>query len=122
MENIFETVVVRAAGISADHPLAGVLTGVGFGAVPGRPNFGHYVAAYSIDAFTDVDEFKEMMDEWLRMLKSTKPAPGHDRVLVAGQPEAEMETVRRAQGIPLHPEVAQWLRDTCAELSVPCPL
>ena len=30
--------------------LAGVLTGVGYGAVPGRPNFGHYVAAYSIDA------------------------------------------------------------------------
>ena len=102
--------------------LAGVLTGVGFGALPGRPNFGHYVAAYAIDAFTDVDSFKEMMGEWLRMLKSTKPAPGHERVLVAGQPEAEMETVRRAEGIPLHPEVTQWLRDTCAELSVPCPI
>ena len=101
--------------------MAGVLTGVGFGAVPGRPNFGHYVAAYSIDAFTDVDEFKDMMDEWLRMLKSTKPAPGHDRVLVAGQPEAEMEIIRRAEGVPLHPEVAQYLRDTCAEFSVPCP-
>ncbi|HIC16165.1 MAG TPA: Ldh family oxidoreductase, partial [Gemmatimonadetes bacterium] len=49
--------------------LAGVLTGVGYGAVPGRPNFGHYVAAYSIDAFTDPDEFKEMMDEWMGMMK-----------------------------------------------------
>ncbi len=29
MENIFETVVVRAAGISADHPLAAVLSGRG---------------------------------------------------------------------------------------------
>ena len=102
--------------------LAGVLTGFGFGAIPGRPNFGHYVAAYSIEAFTEVDGFKEMMDEWLRMLKSTKPAPGHDRVLVAGQPEAEVEAVRRVEGIPLHPEVTQWLRDTCAELSVPCAL
>ncbi len=100
--------------------LAGVLTGVGYGAVPGRPNFGHYVAAYSIDAFTDPDDFKEMMDEWMGMMKSTKPAPGHDRVLVAGQPEAEVEAVRRVDGIPLHPEVAQWMRDTCAELSVPC--
>jgi L-2-hydroxycarboxylate dehydrogenase (NAD+) len=102
--------------------LAGALTGFGFGAVPGRPNFGHYVAAYSIEAFTEVDGFKEMMDEWLRMLKSTKPAPGHDRVLVAGQPEAEVEADRRVNGIPLHPEVIQWLRDTCAELSVPCLL
>ena len=31
--------------------LAGALTGFGYGAVPGRSNFGHYVAAYSIDAF-----------------------------------------------------------------------
>ena len=100
--------------------LAGMLTGVGYGAVPGRPNFGHYVAAYSIDAFTDPDDFKEMMDEWMGMMKSTKPAPGHDRVLVAGQPEAEVEAVRREDGIPLHPDVAQWMRDTCAELSVPC--
>ena len=100
--------------------LAGVLTGVGYGMVPGRPNFGHYVAAYSIDAFTDVNSFKETMDEWLRMMKSTKPAPGHDRVLVAGQPEAEVEAVRRDQGIPLHHEVVQRIRDTCAELSVAC--
>ena len=90
--------------------LAGVLTGFGYGAVPGRPNFGHYVAAYSIDAFTDVDAFKDIMDEWLRMLKTTEPAPGHYRVLVAGQPEAEVEEVRRVEGIPPHSEVAQWLR------------
>ena len=53
-------------------------------------------------------------------MKSTKPAPGHERVLVAGQAEAEVEEVRRAGGIPLHPEVVQWLRDTCSELTVPC--
>ena len=100
--------------------LAGVLTGFGFGINPGRPNFGHYVAAYNIEAFTDLDGFKEMMDQWLRMLKDTKPAPGHERVLVAGQPEAETEAVRRAKGIPLHKDVVRWLRDTCAELSVPC--
>ncbi len=100
--------------------LAGVLTGFGYGAVPGRPNFGHMVAAYSIDAFTDVEPFKAEMDEWLQMMKSTKPAPGHDRVLVAGQPEAEVEVVRRDEGIPLHPDVADWIRDTCGEMSVPC--
>ena len=100
--------------------LAGVLTGFGFGAVPGRPNFGHYVAAYNIEAFTDVDGFKELMDQWLRMMKDSKPAPGHERVLVAGQPEAETEAVRRVEGIPLHKDVVSWLRDTCAELSVRC--
>ena len=100
--------------------LAGVLTGFGYGAVPGRPNFGHYVAAYNVAGFDDPDHFKDEMDGWLQMMKSTKPAPGHDRVLVAGQPEAEMEAVRRTEGIPLHPDVVQFIRDTCAELSVRC--
>ena len=100
--------------------LAGVLTGFGYGAVPGRPNFGHYVAAYSVDAFTDAASFKQEMDEWVRMMNATKPAPGQDRVLVAGQPEAEMEAIRRDEGIPLHPEVAQSIRDICAELGVGC--
>ena len=99
---------------------AGVLTGFGYGAVPGRPNFGHYVAAYNVAGFDDPDHFKDEMDGWLQMMKSTKPAPGHDRVLVAGQPEAEMEAVRRQEGIPLHPDVVQFIRDTCAELSVRC--
>ena len=100
--------------------LGGVLTGFGYGVFPGRPNFGHYVAAYSVDAFTDVEQFKVTMDEWMEMMKTTKPAPGHDRVMVAGQPEAEMEIVRRDEGIPLHQEVVDWLRDTCGELSTPC--
>ena len=101
---------------------AGVLTGFGYGAAPGRPNFGHYVAAYNIAGFDDPEHFKDEMDGWLQMMKSTRPAPGHDRVLVAGQPEAEMEAVRRQEGIPLHSEVVQWVRDTCAELSVRCLL
>jgi LDH2 family malate/lactate/ureidoglycolate dehydrogenase len=41
-------------------------------------------------------------------------------VLVAGQPEAEMEATRRDEGIPLHPEVSQSIRDICSELGVEC--
>ena len=37
-----------------------------------------------------------------------------------GQPEAEMEAVRRKDGIPLQLEVVQWMRDTCEKLSVRC--
>jgi L-2-hydroxycarboxylate dehydrogenase (NAD+) len=61
-----------------------------------------------------------MMDEWMTMMQTTPPAPGHDRVMVAGQPEAEVEEERRRDGIPLHNEVAEWIRDTCAELGVNC--
>ena len=99
--------------------LGGVLSGGGYGANPGRPNFGHYVAAYSIEAFMDTQEFKRTMDEWIRMLKTTPPASGHDRVLYPGQPEAEATEDRRANGIPFHPEVIDWFRDICGELSIP---
>lgn len=100
--------------------LCGILSGAGFAARNGRGPFQHMVAAYSIDAFIDVPEFKETMDDFLRTLKATPPAPGHERVLVPGQPEAEEEIERRAKGIPLHNEVVESLRGLCAEFSVPC--
>lgn len=99
--------------------LGGVLSGGGFGAVPGRPNFGHYVAAYSVEAFMDIADFKRTMDEWAQYMQATKPAPGHDRVLYPGLPESEAEADRKVNGIPFHPEVIEWFRDICGELSIP---
>jgi LDH2 family malate/lactate/ureidoglycolate dehydrogenase len=69
-----------------------------------------------------VDDFKAMMDSFMRVLRETPPAPGHDRVMVAGQPEAEAEADRRANGIPLHSEVIDWFRTTCDELGIPWTL
>ena len=99
--------------------LGGILSGGGYGFNPGRPNFGHYVAAYSIEAFMDTAEFKRTMDEWIRMLESTKPAQGHDRVLYPGRLEVEEHEKREAEGIPLHPEVLDWFKDLCGELAIP---
>ena len=82
--------------------LSGILAGAGYGMFPGRPYNHHMVAAYRIDAFTDVDGYKAMMDEFLQTLKATPPAPGHERVIVPGEPEWEAEQERRANGIPLH--------------------
>ncbi len=100
--------------------LSSVLTGGGFGAKFGRPNFNHYVAAFHIEAFMDTEEFKQTMDEFLQTLKSTKPAPGHERVLYPGLPEAECEIEYAVKGIPLHPEVVEWIRNTCNDLSIEC--
>jgi LDH2 family malate/lactate/ureidoglycolate dehydrogenase len=79
----------------------------------------HYFAAYNIEAFTDVDTFKDNMDAMLQRLKNTRPAPGHDRVLYPGLSEYEDEQDRRANGIPLHKEVVQWIQDTASEFAVP---
>ena len=99
--------------------LCNVLSGTGLPMVNARGTTNHFVAAYRIDAFTEVAEFKETMDMLLRTLKETPPAPGHERVLVPGQPEAEEEADRRANGIPLHKEVVEWFGNICSELSVP---
>jgi L-2-hydroxycarboxylate dehydrogenase (NAD+) len=100
--------------------MSGILTGGGYGANPGRPNYNHSVAAYNIASFMDVAEFKRTMDDYLQYLKSTKPAPGHDRVYYAGLIEAEYEAECKVKGIPLHKEVIGWFDTICKELSIPC--
>ena len=99
--------------------LSGVLSGGGYSMFPGRPFNHHMVAAYRIDAFSDVDGFKAMMDEFLQTLKATPPAPGHEKVIVPGEPEWETEQERLANGIPLHQEVIGWFRTTCEEMNIP---
>ena len=87
-----------------------------------RPEGGgshHYFAAYNIESFCDLDEFKDNMDDMLRTLRETPPAPGHDRVMYPGLSEHEEEQERRSNGIPLHNEVIEWFSDICAELQIP---
>ena len=79
----------------------------------------HYFAAYNIASFCDLDEFKQNMDDMLRTLKETPPAPGHERVIYPGLSEYEEEQERRESGIPLHKEVIEWFADICAELQIP---
>ena len=85
---------------------------------PYGSGFKNYFAAYDIAAFTDLDAFKERMDQMLRTLRTTKPAPGHERVIYPGLSEFEEERDRRANGIPLHQEVVRWFDDISGELSV----
>jgi L-2-hydroxycarboxylate dehydrogenase (NAD+) len=75
-------------------------------------------AAYNIEAFTDVEKFKDTMDEMLRTLRTAPPAPGEERVLYPGLLEAEELQERRARGIPLHREVIQWFADCTRELGL----
>ena len=102
--------------------MSSLLSGAGFATRLPRSHYRLCVAAYNIDAFTDVAGFKQNMDDYIRDLRSTPPAPGHDRVMVAGQPEWEMLAERTAHGIPLHKEVVDWFRGACAELGVDCAI
>lgn len=98
--------------------LTSVLGGLTFGAKLDSGSFSHCVAAINIQAFSNLDDFKRTMDDFVRMLKETPPAAGQERVLVPGQLEWETEQERRSKGIPLHPEFVDWLDQACAQTGV----
>ena len=97
--------------------LAGLLSNGAFGNY-GSGHMSHVVAAYSIEAFTDVSRFKKDMDSYLRYLRETPPAPGHERVYYPGLIEHEESQKRMVEGIPLHPEVISWFDEATEEMKL----
>lgn len=79
---------------------------------------GHFFGALKIEAFIDPGEFKRQIDDWVRTMRNTKPAPGTDGPLIPGDPERHAEEVRRDRGIPLIPAVVEELRAISAETGV----
>jgi len=67
---------------------------------PGK-GLGHFFGAMRIDAFRPAADFKLHMDKWIERFRQAKPAEGHYRVLIPGDPEREMETIRMKEGIPV---------------------
>ena len=90
---------------------SGVLSGASFG--PWAPPFpayvpmpenqpgkglGHFFGAMRIDAFRPAQNFKDQMDLWIERFRNAIPAPGHEKVLIPGDPEREMEAIRSTKG------------------------
>ncbi|OZA63344.1 MAG: malate dehydrogenase [Sphingobacteriia bacterium 39-39-8] len=90
---------------------SGVLSGASFG--PWAPPFpayvpmpenqpgkglGHFFGAMRVDAFRPAQDFKDQMDLWIERFRNAIPAPGHEKVLIPGDPEREMESIRSTNG------------------------
>jgi L-2-hydroxycarboxylate dehydrogenase (NAD+) len=85
--------------------------------MPGK-GIGHFFGAMRVDAFRPAADFKQDMDKWIRRFRSATPVPGHEKVLIPGDPEREMEAERLAKGIPLLPAVVEELKELAAKLGV----
>lgn len=84
---------------------------------PGK-GIGHFLGALRIDAFRPADDFKKDMDHWIEGFRNAKTISGQDKVLVPGDPEREMEEIRKKEGIPLLPIVQEDLRTLGNKLGV----
>ncbi|WP_143960037.1 Ldh family oxidoreductase [Litoribacter populi] len=77
---------------------------------PVGEGLGHFFGAMRVDAFRPADEFKSHMDNWISRFRSAKTTEGHEKVLIPGDPEREIEAQRRKKGIPLLPSVVDDLK------------
>lgn len=102
---------------------SGVLSGANFGpwvppfpaylpmpdSMPGK-GIGHFFGAMRIDAFRTAAAFKDDMDRWIQSFKKAKTVDGFDRVIIPGEPEAEMVKERLQNGISVPESVEEELR------------
>lgn len=99
--------------------LSTTLSQATFGMRFGQGEASHSMIAIDIDAVMPLAEFRAAMDEYLRTLKSTPPAVGHERVLVAGQLEYEASQRHLVEGIPLPAAAVEWLASSADRFGVP---
>jgi LDH2 family malate/lactate/ureidoglycolate dehydrogenase len=112
--------------------LSGVLSGANWG--PFAPPFalrqeipkrsvgkgiGHFFGAMRVDGFIDADSFKRQVDEYVRVFRAARPAPGTSGPLIPGDPEREAEKLRREKGVPLIMPIIEDLRDIAAKTRIP---
>jgi LDH2 family malate/lactate/ureidoglycolate dehydrogenase len=107
--------------------LCGVLSGATFGLELSKAEgpeaaggfTGHWFGAIRIDALRDVAEFKRDLDRELRAFKNSTPAPGCERVYVAGEIEHERTIEYRRDGIPLVDKVWEDVDALANEIGIP---
>lgn len=91
----------KGYGLSAMvEVFSGILTGLGFGHDPsGRHNDGCFMAAFKVDAFRPLAEFKQEIGSFVDYLRSSETAEGHERIYYPGELEYLTEKRRLREGI-----------------------
>jgi L-2-hydroxycarboxylate dehydrogenase (NAD+) len=80
---------------------------------------GHFFGALRIDGFIDPVEFKQQIDEWIRVFRATKAAPGTSGPLVPGDPERIARERNSREGVRLLPAVLKELHKLGSIVGIP---
>ncbi len=109
-------------GRKAEVPQAG--QGEAKGAHPdhvARPIQNSVVAAIDIGQFTDVDEYKQHIDNLIDGIKALPRAEGVKEIMVPGEPEERTFDERSRNGVPLPEGTVRNLREVAERFGVPLP-
>jgi LDH2 family malate/lactate/ureidoglycolate dehydrogenase len=79
---------------------------------------GHFFLALNVRPFLDPALFKQRVDAVVRQIRTSRPAPGADRVYAPGELEADTERRYRAEGVPLNAETLRGIRAMAARVGV----
>ncbi len=102
-------------------PLAGMPATVNKkGDIPlDKQGSGLFFYAINIESFVPLDEFTEEIDQEIRVLRSSPPAEGVERVYFPGELEWMKHEKWSQEGMPLHRDHLKGLADLAKELGVP---
>lgn len=88
--------------------MTGVMTGAMFGEDvprmyddPDPQQLGHMFIVFNIEAFMDLNEFKNRMDERIKQTVESPPSPGFEKVFMPGDLEQLTRSTRLNEGVPL---------------------
>ena len=99
--------------------LTGVLTGSAFGSAlyhdPAKQDVGHQFIAYDIDWFLDRSDFYRDLGKFIQMIKRSRTRPDVDEILLPGELEWRRMQEKKANGVPLDPQIYEELRQLAAE-------
>jgi uncharacterized oxidoreductase len=98
------TGTISHAGFSRSHP----------------PRIGNaiFLTVINISSFMPIEEYLEQVDTFIEYVKSSRPIPGFNEVLVPGEPETRMEERRLAEGIFVEDETWKQITDAAESVGV----
>lgn len=79
---------------------------------------GHFFIAINIESFIDINEFKKIVGEILKTIRSSRKAPGCDKIYTAGEKEYEAYLFRKDKGIPLSKTIQEEILSIKNELNL----
>ncbi|WP_263366435.1 Ldh family oxidoreductase [Edaphobacter bradus] len=84
-----------------------------------KQDVGHFFCLFNIEAFMDMAEFIQRIDQTIDRIKASKRRPGVEEILVPGERSSRTAQLNRSLGIAISGPTLIELRHWCNELDVP---